>query len=430
MNCKRYLMLVPLFTLSLLVMAQGGTNSPYSMYGLGILADQSQGFNRGMSGVAQGFNDGNQVNSLNPASYSNVDSISFIFDIGMSLLNTSLKEGGTTRNVKSANFEYAVAAFRLTRNLGCSFGILPYSNIGYNFYQTGKLTNPVEDTYTTTYYGSGGLRNVYLGLGFRPFKYFSLGFNAAYLWGTYSRSITNTHSVTSSDNLYRVYQGTVNTYKIDVGTQIYLPINKKNQLTIGATYTIGHNMNNRAEMMDIKEDTTKYSVDDAFSVPTTISAGLAWKYKNKFKVGFDYTLYKFGKLDFPASGDTGSKFVYEMKSGLLKDRTRIAVGGEWTPDEYSRNFFSRVHYRVGAQYTTPYVKITDYTGKLIDGPKEYGLSFGFGIPIMNAYNNRSILNISGQWVKSSLKNYIDETYWRINIGITFNERWFAQWKFE
>ena len=31
--------------------AQSGTNSPYSQYGLGVLSDQSQGFNRGMNGV-------------------------------------------------------------------------------------------------------------------------------------------------------------------------------------------------------------------------------------------------------------------------------------------------------------------------------------------------------------------------------------------
>ena len=35
--------------------AQSGTNSPYSQYGLGVLSDQSQGFNRGMSGLGYGL---------------------------------------------------------------------------------------------------------------------------------------------------------------------------------------------------------------------------------------------------------------------------------------------------------------------------------------------------------------------------------------
>ena len=50
-----------------------GTNSPYSQYGYGDLTDQSVGFNKGMSGVAQGFRKGNEVNPANPASYSAVD---------------------------------------------------------------------------------------------------------------------------------------------------------------------------------------------------------------------------------------------------------------------------------------------------------------------------------------------------------------------
>ena len=50
------------------VFAQSGTNSPYSQYGLGQMAEQSSGFNRGMNGLGLGFREHNQVNYLNPAS--------------------------------------------------------------------------------------------------------------------------------------------------------------------------------------------------------------------------------------------------------------------------------------------------------------------------------------------------------------------------
>lgn len=60
------------------VNAQSGTNSPYSQYGLGVLSDQTSGFNRGMNGVGLGFHEHNQINYLNPASYSAIDSLSFI----------------------------------------------------------------------------------------------------------------------------------------------------------------------------------------------------------------------------------------------------------------------------------------------------------------------------------------------------------------
>ena len=44
------------------------------------------------------------------------------------------------------------------------------------------------------------------------------------------------------------------------------------------------------------------------------------------------------------------------------------------------------------------------------------------------HNNRSVVNVSGQWVRSSADNFITENTFRINIGITFNERWFMKWK--
>ena len=57
------------------------------------------------------------------------------------------------------------------------------------------------------------------------------------------------------------------------------------------------------------------------------------------------------------------------------------------------------------------------------------MSAGFGIPILNAWNDRSMLNISGQWSRRSAdKGLLVENTFRINIGITFNERWFAKWK--
>jgi hypothetical protein len=39
-------------------------------------------------------------------------------------------------------------------------------------------------------------------------------------------------------------------------------------------------------------------------------------------------------------------------------------------------------------------------------------------------------NISAQWVRQDSKTFVTENSFRINIGLTFNERWFAKWKME
>ena len=411
--------------------AQSGTNSPYSMYGLGILSDRSQGFNRGMAGVAQGFRGGSYINMQNPASYSNIDSLSFIFDAALSLQNMNIEENGNKANAKNANFEYVVAAFRVAKHLGASFGIMPFTNIGYDFTQKGTITDPFLDVYENNYYGSGGIREVYLGLGWNPFKGLSIGFNAGYLWGDMTKTIHSSHSISSANSLNRIYSTNINSYTFDFGLQYEQPIKKDDRIIIGATYTLGHNLGNTAYAYDVKTDTTSYSVGDAYSIPHIISAGVGWHHKDKWSVGIDYTMYKFGDTEIPdLTSVSPTKNIYAKTKGLMLDRHKIAVGGEWVPNAMSRRFLDRVHYRLGGYYATPYIKVYDHNKNLVDGPKEYGLSFGFGIPIINTYNSRSLLNISGQWVHSGMDSLIKENYLRLTVGLTFNERWFAKWKFD
>ena len=121
--------------------AQSGTNSPYSQYGLGLMSDQTSGFNRGMNGLGLGFRESNQVNFINPASYSSIDSLSFIFDVGLSGQITNFKENGVRKNARNGNFEYAVAAFRAFRHVGVSFGLVPFTNVGYDYSHSDYVDN-------------------------------------------------------------------------------------------------------------------------------------------------------------------------------------------------------------------------------------------------------------------------------------------------
>ncbi len=142
--------------------AQSGTNSPYSQYGLGVLSDQTSGFNRGMNGVGVGFREHNQVNFVNPASYSAMDSLTSIFDAGVSAQITNFNENGKKKNAKNADFEYAVAGFRMARHLGMSFGVLPFTNVGYNFSTSAVLDANQTIGYINQYKGSGGIHQVFV----------------------------------------------------------------------------------------------------------------------------------------------------------------------------------------------------------------------------------------------------------------------------
>ena len=407
--------------------AQSGTNSPYSQYGLGVLSDQTSGFNRGMNGVGIGFHEHNQVNYLNPASYSSLDSLTFIIDAGISGQVTNFEENGVKKNANNSNFEYVVAGLRAAKHLGVSFGIIPFTNVGYSYSGTGKVGSNFSDvTYTNTYSGDGGLHQVYLGAGWQPLKGLAIGANVSYVWGKYNKYAANSYSNSSYTTLTRSYFTQVNSYKLDFGVQYTAKVSKKDHVTVGLTFSPGHNLGATADMTMVTNntqngtnDTTSFSIDKAFEIPNMYGVGVMWNHHDQWKVGVDYTLQKWGSLKYPAFEDG----VYALRSGIYSDRSKINVGLQYCHGEYSRHFFQRVRYRAGVSYATPYYKVNG-----LDGPKELSVSAGFGIPIMNGWNARSFLNISGQWVKSSAKDLIKENTFRINIGFTFNEEWFRKWR--
>lgn len=426
---KQILLTVSIVMSSVAVFAQSGTNSPYSQYGLGTLGEQSTGFNRGMNGLGLGFHEHNQINVQNPASYSAIDSLSFIFDAGIAGQITNYKQGAVKQNAQNANFEYVVAGFRAAKHLGISFGIMPYSNVGYSYSEAGSVGNSSAGSsvaYGNTYSGSGGVHYAYLGAGWMPVKGLSVGVNASYLWGSYTRSVVNAYSDGYVNTLSRYYTATINSYKLDFGLQYTQRLTKKDNLTLGLTYSLGHKLGATPECNEITTNSQTSVSDTAthrglgeLEIPTVYGAGLMWNSSNRLKIGIDYQLQKWASASNPQyEGMATNGFSY-------KDRHKFTFGGEYCPQENSRKFLNRVHYRFGASFATNYIKINGQ-----DGPKEYSVSAGFGIPVVNNYNNRSLLNISAQWVRQDSKLFITENSFRLTIGLTFNERWFAKWKME
>ena len=57
------------------VFAQNSTNSPHTRYGYGYLADKAFISQRGMGGIGYGLRNSQIINPMNPASFSNIDSL-------------------------------------------------------------------------------------------------------------------------------------------------------------------------------------------------------------------------------------------------------------------------------------------------------------------------------------------------------------------
>ena len=93
------------------------------------------------------------------------------------------------------------------------------------------------------------------------------------------------------------------------------------------------------------------------------------------------------------------------------------------PEEMNRSILKRTSYQVGLNFAQSYFKVGDK-----QGPMQFGVSAGFSLPFSNAYNSMSYLNVSAEFVRVQpmAKDMIAENYFRINLGVTFMERWFMK----
>ena len=285
------------------------TLSPFSQYGLGVLSDQSAGFNRGMGGVAYGLRNGKFVNMQNPASYSAIDSLSMIFDAGVTGQISNYKEGGKSLNTKTGNFDYAVAGFRLLPHVGLALGVVPYSNIGYSYKHSGIINAPVDGAKTTsiqTYDGKGGFSQFFVGAGWQLTKNLSLGFNVSYFWGNYNKDIQVATSDANANVQTMSYEASVSSYKLDFGAQWQQPLNDKDQLTVGATVSLGHKLSGDADLTttnvsqnSTSAEGTSLTLNEPFSLPFTVGVGASILHNRSLTAAVDYTLQKWGSLDYP-----------------------------------------------------------------------------------------------------------------------------------
>lgn len=423
MSSKKALIGALFIAVSAAVSAQSSVNSPYTRYGLGETFDQVFANNAAMGGVGYALRSDLHINPMNPASYTAVDSLSFMFDTGMTLKSSNFQEGNYKSNAKNASFDYIAMQFRLHPRLGMAIGYTPFSTVGYNFDRSKNIENS-EVTISNNFYGNGGMQQIFAGLGFKILDNLSVGANIAYLYGKLNYQTTATLS-NGGDQTIIYNQMSVSSYNASFGLQYTQPLNKNNSLTLGLAYTLGHVLNMHYTHGEQVTDGSSYSAlqtqstEDSYGIPHSFGVGLAWKYRKNLTVEADYTLQKWEDVK------------YNNRTDMYQNRSKIAVGAELLPKEYGRNYFSRIRYRIGAYYSTPYLKTPSYNPNAawVNGPKEYGISAGFGFPLnLNMANN--VLSITGQYVRvaPSVSGLLSENRFELKIGLTFNERWFMKWK--
>ena len=110
---------------------QVGSNSPYGRYGYGLMSNQSFGASEAMGGISYGVRRSQQVNPGNPASYSKLDTLTFIFDFGVSGHYSSFSDGVNKQHFFNGNLDYVAMQFPIINKVQISFIFIRRSKIKY-----------------------------------------------------------------------------------------------------------------------------------------------------------------------------------------------------------------------------------------------------------------------------------------------------------
>lgn len=418
------LLLLFILSSSFVTYGQKLVNSPYARFNLGILEPSGSFRSQGMGGVGTALRDNSTLYYTNPASYSSIDSNSFIFDFGIDYGINILSDGSDSHKSDDINFDHMLLGFPILKGFGVGLGITTYSNGYYSISdaigENDPGYDPVTGGYIETHAGKGGITRFFVGSGIRMFKYFSAGVNLNLLFGTLNRTnqfdftgYYNSYNNNSSENLE------LSGLNFDYGLQLELPLKKDYFIIAGASMGSGKKYKTSFEAISYRytyygtTDTINWSADASKSfIPGSIRTGLSFGQKNKFTAAFDYGMTKWSESTLSGS------------EGYLADTRSMQLGVEYIPEKFSNfSFLKRIEYRLGAHMDDNYLLIN---GEQI---KELGISFGVGVPMRRSFSKANFfIDYTRRSGSGSLMH--NENYFSMGASLNLYDLWFQKRKYE
>jgi hypothetical protein len=389
------------------------TMSPYSVFGPGEIQPKGFGRSAGMGHAGIALRSDTRLNNLNPASYSGIDSLHFILEMGVDGKYSGFRSQGNTVSGFNANLQYLAMGFRITNWWANSLGITPFSSVGYDIVSQ-NFVEGSDLKYITQYKGSGGITLAYWANTISVTKNFSLGVNSSYIFGplfqeeSISQSDFGTaYILTRNDHFHSFY--------FEYGAQYSFKIKKLN-FALGAVYANKQNLisgyNSTLQNSSLSTIDSEIGKKGTRKLPETLGGGLAISDAQRFTVAFDYQLQKWTGLKYPTM------------AGVFKDANNFAAGIEIKPwrSRVANRFYQNWYYRTGFNYYSSYLKINSQP---ING---YSATLGIGIPLRNQYSQLNIAFEAGT-KGTTTDGLIREKFLLGHLNITINELWFVGKKF-
>ena len=408
--------------------AQDGTVSPYSFYGIGDLKNNSTVENQMMGGIGV-YADSIHINLKNPAAFGKLglevmDREGLVtYTAGVSNKQCTLKSFTAEEQSSVTSLDYLALGFSVGKGLGMGFGIMPYSSVGYNLVDDRTETG---GSLVNIYTGEGGLTRAFYSIGYEIVDNLSIGatvnFNFGTLdserlqqiediqFGTFDRrsSRVNGFDFNYALNYTPLIKGRQRLHtSIRVNTQGNLV--SKNDRQLGS-----FSVSSGVTIEELEVDLASQNLENTeLKIPTTTTLGIGYGEDYKWFVGAEYSFQEMSSFENVFLGS--DNIVYE-------DASSFAFGAFLTPDHDSfTSYFKRVTYRAGLRL--------DKTGMLVNDVdiNNFGITFGLGLPLGRSFSN---LNLGFEFGRrgTTRADLIEESYFKFNVGLSLNDRWFQKRK--
>ncbi len=390
--------------------AQGISASPYSVYGIGVLRDRTSGLNRSIGGTGIGIRDPLHLNNLNPASYTSIQTITQIFEVGLFVesdyYETSKESGrSSTGNLTSIN-----SWFRFSKKWAGNFGLTPFSNVDYSISSNYALGE--AEGSTVQYSGTGGISQFYIGNGYQLTKNLSVGVNLSYLFGSIQKKETIDSGIGAGTGITK--KTNVNRINADYGAQYTFFLKKNRSLSLGVTFDERLKLNTSGDIIvseSFEEDTlwSESTKIDDFVLPMKIGGGISYQTRRS-TISADVTFSEWSRA--------------KLEEGIrLRNTLRYSIGYEYNGDDESDIYWKNIQLRSGVYLQDNYLILNKST--FVD----WGFSLGLGLPFNG---NRGLVNFSYNYNQSGTTSngLIRQQANVFVLDFTFRDLWGIRRKFD
>jgi hypothetical protein len=161
-------------------------------------------------------------------------------------------------------------------------------------------------------------------------------------------------------------------------------------------------------LVTLEESSTKGNI----VIPFNLGVGISYRFNDKLLIGFDYYQQDWTNTTFFSSSEP------------LTNSNHIHGGAEYIPDYRAlRGYHKRMAYRAGGYFENSYLQLE---GEQL---KDYGISFGVGLPLRNSRSTFNLAINAGR--RGTLENnLIRENYMFLSFSVTLYDFWFMKRKFD